>query len=251
MNADRELQVTKAFVSLSTGLAHGLDVVDLLSELTEHCVQLLDVASVGLLVADGLGVLHVLAASSQATRDLEVFQQQRDQGPCRDCYHSGTPVSVPDLAAETPRWPLFAPRAVSAGFLSVHAVPLRLRENTLGAMNLFGTTVGSLDPRDLVLAQALADVASVALIQDQTAADRGAVVDQLQIALNSRVVLEQAKGVVAHAGELDMGQAFQVLRRYARDHNLRLTAVAESVVNLNVTTQMLLAHAPLQRVDQA
>jgi hypothetical protein len=243
VSGGRELQVTEAFVSLASSLANGFDVVELLSGLTEDCARLLDVASAGLLLADGFGVLHVLAASSEATRELEVFQLQRDQGPCRDCFHSGQPVSVPDLAAETARWPLFAPRAVEAGFASVHAVPMRLRDTTLGALNLFGTAVGALKDEDLVLAQALADVASVALVQDKAVADRGVVVEQLQAALNSRVVLEQAKGVVAYVGEVDMGEAFAVLRRYARDHNLRLTAVGESVIDRSLRVQDLLTHS--------
>lgn len=239
MSADRERQVTEAFVSLASSLANGFDVVELLTGLTEDCVQLLDVASVGLLLADGLGDLHVLAASSEATRELEVFQLQRDQGPCRDCYHTGVPVSVPDLAAETDCWPLFAPRALQAGFASVHAVPMRLRETTLGALNLFGTSVGALRNEDLALAQALADVASVALVQDRAMTDRAAVVEQLQLALSSRVVLEQAKGVVAYVGELDMSQAFSALRRYARNHNERLTAVAEAIVNRTLAAPQL------------
>jgi GAF domain-containing protein len=243
MTADRELQVTEAFVSLASNLANGYDVVEMLTDLTEDCVQLLDVASAGLLLADGFGRLHVLAASSEATRELEVFQLQRDEGPCRDCYHSGSAVSVPDLAAEADRWPQFVPRALQVGFRSVHAVPMRLRDNMLGALNLFGTTVGELLREDLVLAQALADVASVALVQERAVSDRAAVVEQLQLALNSRVVLEQAKGVLAYVGELDMGQAFNVLRRYARDHNLRLTAVAESVVSRAMSAHLLLDHA--------
>lgn len=243
MTGNREQQVTEAFVSLASDLANGFDVVDLLSGLTEDCARLLDVASAGLLLADGLGVLHLLAASSEATRELEVFQLQRDQGPCLDCFHSGIPVSVPDLASESARWPLFAERAIEAGFASVHAIPMRLREITLGALNLFGTTVGELKTEDLRLAQALADVASVALVQDKAVADRGVVVEQLQTALVSRIVLEQAKGVVAYVGSLDVTEAFKVLRRYARDHNMRLTAVAETVINRNLHVQELLDDA--------
>jgi GAF domain-containing protein len=243
VNGDRERQVTEAFVSLASSLANGFDVVDLLSGLTEDCARLLDIASAGLLLADGLGELHVLAASSHATRQLEVFQLQRDEGPCRDCYHAGEPISAPDLATESDRWPQFVPRAVESGFLSVHAVPMRLRDNALGALGLFGTTVGPLNPDDLVLAQALADVASVALVHDKAATDSTAVVEHLRLALNSRVVLEQAKGVIAHVGELDMSQAFALLRRYSRDHNLRLTAVAEAVVTRSLPAQLLLDHA--------
>ena len=215
--------------------------VELLSRLTSDCARLLDVASAGLLLADGRGVLHVMAASSERTRQLEVFQVQRADGPCRDCYLDGAPVSAPDLNQETDRWPQFAPAALAAGFVSVHAVPMRLRDTVLGALGLFGTTAGDLDPDDLSLGQALADVASVALVQDKATTDQKSVNEQLQTALTSRIVLEQAKGVVAQQGSLPIEDAFAVLRRYARDHNLRLTAVAEAVVARRLPAQQLMA----------
>lgn len=243
MTDDREHQIVDAFVDLANSLASGFDAFDLLDRLTTSSVEILDVAAAGLLLADRLGQLHLLAASSQAARELEIFQVQRDEGPCRDCYHSGSPVHVPDLSAATDRWPRFARRALDQGFASVHAVPLRLQTDTLGAMGLFGTTAGHLQDRDQVLAQALADVAAVALVQENAAADRAVVAEQLQNALNSRIVLEQAKGVVAHAGGLDVGQAFDALRRYARDHNLKLTQVAQSVVARVLRPQQVLDHA--------
>ena len=243
MADDREFRIVEAFVQLAESLASGYDAVDLLDRLAHSCVGVLDVAAAGLLLADDHGRLHVLAASSQAARELEVFQLQRDEGPCRDCYHSGAPVYVPALDHVTDQWPQFARHALDAGFVSVHAVPLRLRSDTLGALGLFGTTVGALEDRDKALAQALADVATVALVQEHAAANREAVAQQLQTALNSRVVLEQAKGVVAYAGDLDVDRAFDVLRRYARDHNLRLTEVAAEVVTRSLTAQRVLAHS--------
>lgn len=240
MSASREREVARAFVELASSLANGYDVVELLSALTADCARLLDVASAGLLLADGRGVLHVMAASSERTRQLEVFQVQRADGPCRDCYLDGAPVSAPDLREETDRWPSFAPAALQAGFVSVHAVPMRLRDQILGAMGLFGTTAGPLNPDDLSLGQALADVACVALLQDKVASDQKSVNEQLQTALSSRIVLEQAKGVLAQQGSLQMEEAFAVLRRYARDHNLRLTAVAEAVVARRLPAQHLL-----------
>lgn len=243
MTAGREREVTRAFVSLASNLANGFDVVDLLNDLTVDCAKLLDVASAGLLLADERGVLHVMAASSERTRQLEVFQLQRAEGPCRDCFHEQKAIPVPDLAAQAARWPQFVPAALEAGFVSVHALPMRLRDNALGALGLFGTTVGALGPDDLSLGQALADVASVALVQDNAAADRTAVNAQLQTALTSRVVLEQAKGVLAQQGELDMPQAFAVLRRYARDHNLPLTKVAQAIVSRALPAHAVLDHA--------
>ena len=241
--AERESQVTQALVELASTLANGYDVLELLTHLTSDCARLLDIASAGLLLADPLGVLHVMAASSEQTRLLEVFQLQRDEGPCRDCFHTAVPVLVPDLQAERGRWPQFVPAALNLGFASVHAVPLRLRDNTLGALGLFGASTGELNSSDLALAQALADVASVALVQDRIAADSATINEQLQEALNSRVVLEQAKGLLAQQGGLDMISAFAVLRRYSRDHNLRLTVVAEQVVARTLMAADLVRHA--------
>jgi transcriptional regulator with GAF, ATPase, and Fis domain len=240
MSGSREREVSRAFVELASSLANGYDVVELLTGLTTDCAKLLDVASAGLLLADGRGVLHVMAASSERTRQLEVFQVQRADGPCRDCYLDGSPVSAPDLREATDRWPRFVPAALEAGFASVHALPMRLRDRVLGALGLFGTTVGPLSPDDLSLGQALADVASVALVQDKVASDQRSVNEQLQTALNSRIVLEQAKGVLAQQGSLQMDEAFAVLRRYARNNNLRLTSVAVAVVNRRLSAQQLL-----------
>jgi GAF domain-containing protein len=243
MSADRERAVTEAFVALARSLADGVDPVDLLIGLSQDATRLLDVASTGILLADPRGVLHVAAASSEATRTLDVFQLQRDQGPCLDCYHSGAPVSVADLRGRGGRWPLFVEAATEAGFASVHAVPLRLRDNVLGTMGLFGAHVGALDDDDLGLGQALAYVAAVAIVQDKVTADKAAVNEQLQIALNSRVVLEQAKGVLAQRGNLEMDRSFAVLRRYARDHNLRLTDAARAVAGRELPAQYVLGHA--------
>ncbi|MCW2715967.1 MAG: hypothetical protein JWN88_3014 [Frankiales bacterium] len=240
---DRERDVSRAFVALANHLVDGVDPVDLLSGLTADCARLLDVASAGLLLADPRGVLHVVAASSERTRDLELFQLQRDQGPCLDCYHGGEPVTVVDLRQERERWPEFADAAESLGFRSVHALPMRLRENVLGALGLFGSEVGELNADDLDLGQALAHVASVVLVADRTASDQSQINEQLQQALTSRVLIEQAKGMLAQVGGLDMDDAFAVLRRYARDHNLRLGDLAGAVVRRALPTQFLLDHA--------
>jgi transcriptional regulator with GAF, ATPase, and Fis domain len=243
MKVNREQQVTRAFVSLASSLATGYDVVDLLNSLTTQCAQLLDVASAGLLLADQLGVLHVLAASTEHTRQLELAQLERDEGPCLDCYRTGQPIAVPNLDDAAARWPQFVATARAAGFASVQALPMRLGENILGALGLFGTTVGALNDDDLTLGQALADVASVALVQDTAAADKNVINEQLQKALTSRVAIEQAKGVLAQLGQIDMGEAFAVLRRYARDHNLRVTEVAHALIRRSLSAQQLLDHA--------
>lgn len=240
MSGSREAEINRAFVALASRLVDGFDVVDLLGELTERCTGLLDIASAGLLLADASGTLHVLAASSERTRLLEIFQLQRAQGPCRDCYLSGASVSVADLTSMQERWPDFVPRARDLGFASVHALPMRLHDRVLGALGLFGSSVGTLAPDDLALAQAMADVASVALVQDMSARDAGAYNEQLQAALTNRVVLEQAKGVLAQLGDLEMAAAFAALRRYARDRNLRLSDVAAAVVDRSLRAQDVL-----------
>lgn len=242
MSPERERSVSAAFVSIANSLAEGYDAVDLFTGLTTDCAHLLDVASAGLLLADGRGVLHVMAASSDATRDLETFQLQREEGPCLDCFRAGSPVLVPDLSVERARWPVFVAAATSAGFVSVHAVPMRLRETVLGTLGLFSTQVGSLNADDLDLAQALAHVASVALVADKALSDKTAINEQLNDALRSRVVLEQAKGVLAEAGGLDMGDAFAALRGYARDHNEKLSEVAGRLVSRELAAAQVLDH---------
>ncbi len=239
---DREREITEAFVSLATSLATGYDVVDLLTNLTGECARLLDIASAGLLLADQHRTLHVLAASSERTRLFELFQLQAASGPCLDCYRGGAPVLVADISAAADQWPRFVSGARVAGFASVHALPLRLGDEVLGALGLFGTSVGVLNDRDLSLGRALADVATVALVQDKATADAGTRNEQLQRALTSRVVVEQAKGVLAQRGNLDMVDAFKALRRYSRDHNLKLTDVSQDIVTRAVPPQVLLDH---------
>jgi GAF domain-containing protein len=243
MSTDREHALTHAFVSIANSMADGVDVVDLLSGLTRDCAALLDIASAGLLLADAHGGLHVLAASSEPTRELEIFQVQREQGPCVECYRTGQRVNVDDVSREAARWPDFVAAATAAGFASVHAVPMRLRETVLGALGLFGSRTGLLTDEDLALAQALAHVASIAIVADKAASDRATINHQLQTALDSRVVIEQAKGVLAQLGDLDMEQSFNVLRRYARDHNQRLSDLARRVVSREMAAEELLAHA--------
>jgi GAF domain-containing protein len=237
VSTERERSVTDAFVSLADSLVGPFDVVELLNGLTEECARLLDIASAGLLLADSSHVLHVVAASSEQTRSLELFQLQRDEGPCLECYRTGTAVRVADLSSQGNRWPQFVPAARKLGFASVHAVPMRFQDQVLGTLGLFGTSVGSLNDEDLNLGQALAHVASIALVTGNDTADRGRLNEQLQTALDSRVFIEQAKGVIAEYSNVTMDEAFSLLRGYARDHNQKLTEVAKGVA-----TRMLKIH---------
>ncbi len=243
MNEDRERAVSRAFVGLTNSLVDGADVVDLLSQLTTDCAQLLDVASAGLLLADPRGVLHVMAASSERTRSLEMFQVQRGEGPCLDCFHTGTAVSVPDLSEQAEKWPEFAAAAADAGFASVHALPMRLRDHVLGALGLFGNNVGALNDDDLSLGQSLAHVASVALVADRATADKTIISEQVRTALNTRVQVEQARGLLAQQGAMAMDQAFAALRDYARNRGLRLGDVARLLVSRELSTAQVLDNA--------
>jgi len=217
-------------VELADTLVADFDVVELLSLLADRCVEVLDVAAAGLMLAEPDGGLRVMASSSEAMRVLELFELQAQEGPCLDCYRSGQAVVNQDLASVNGRWPRFAPEALAAGFGSVHALPMRLRGSVIGALNLFHAETGEMRSADIDAAQALADVATIAILQHRATLE-GQVVNQLrQHALNSRIVIEQAKGVVAEREGLDMEQAFTALRNHARNHNLRLVVLAEDVI---------------------
>jgi len=227
----REHDVVRTFIDLSDRLVEDFDVVEVTTHLTEECAQLLGVAAAGLLLADVGGVLHLLAATSQQLRTLEVFQLQGEEGPCLDCFRSGRPVSVADLDAERDRWPRFSAIALEEGYASVHAIPMRLRDEALGTLGLFGTSPGALDEEELAIAQALAHVASLAIVQQSQALSAGHVLTGLQAAVASRRLLEMAKGVVAESLGIGMDEAFTRLRRYARLRDQRLGEVSYRVVS--------------------
>lgn len=227
----REAALVRTFVELADTLVDDFDVVELLTLLADRCVEVLDVAAAGLMVASPDGELRVVASSSDAMRVLELFELQAEEGPCPECYRTGKPIVNQQLTTIDERWPQFAPRALEAGFGSVHALPMRLRGQTIGALNLFRTGEGSLDEADVTAAQAFADVATIAILQQRAAAEAQAINEQLTLALNSRVVIEQAKGMVAERTGLSMELSFKQLRSHARNHNLRLADVARSVID--------------------
>lgn len=240
---NREQRLARTFVELADNLVDDFDVVDLMVLLTERCVELLDAAAAGLLLGDGNGTLRLMAATSEAIETVELFQIQSDEGPCRDCFHNGAPVSTRDLAHDGDRWPRFAPVAAAAGFRAAHAFPLRLRGQVLGAMNLFRLEPVPLTRDDVATAQALADVATIALLQNRTLDESHVVTDQLHEALNSRVAIEQAKGITAERLGCDMNEAFTRLRRYARNSGRRLGEVAQEVVDGTLRPEEILVHA--------
>ena len=224
--ATRESRLAGALVELADTLVADFDVVDLLQRLVDESVALLGASQAGLLLADQRGGVRVLASTSEDARLLELFQVENDEGPCLDCTRGGAPVLVPDLVAEAGRWPRFVPAALAQGLRSVHTVPLRLREDVLGALGLFHSEPGPLSAEDLRAGQALADIATIGILQQRTIARGEVLAEQLQTALNSRVVIEQAKGVLAATGGIDMETAYGQLRSYCRARNLRITAIA-------------------------
>ena len=230
MAGQREQEIIKSFIGFADRLVGEFDVLDLTTQLTQDCARLLDISAAGLLLADPSGILHLLAATSEQAQTLEAFQLQREEGPCLDCFESGVAVNVPDLQAEAARWPRFAAVAVAQGFASVHAVPVRLGDLTLGALGLFGSTIGNLNEEDLNLARGLAHVAAIALVQGDRPVDRAGLMPALQAAVGSRAVLEMAKGVLAEVYDVEMQEAFNRLRSYSHAHDQRLTEVARLVV---------------------
>jgi GAF domain-containing protein len=230
MTVNRDARLAEHFVTLADTLVDDFDLVELLDQLVRSCVDLLQVSAAGLLVVDPAGGLHPLASSSEATRMLELFQLQNDEGPCLECVRTGDAVSVPDASAVHARWPRFGRAAVASGFRSVYALPMRLRRETIGSLNLFVAESPPLQPDELSVAQALADVATIGILQQRSVHRASLLAEQLQSALNTRIVIEQAKGVLAEFGGVGMEQSFEALRRFARSSNLKLGEAAESLV---------------------
>jgi ANTAR domain/GAF domain len=243
-DSPRETRVLDAVVSLVDSLLDDFDVVELLTELTERCADLLDIAAAGLLLADPLGQLRLLAATSKQTWELELFQLQADEGPCVECYSTGQPVSAADLRLATDRWPRFVPAALEAGVASVHAVPMRAAGLVLGSMGLFGLRPGELTEADLLVGQTLAHVACVAILQEIPPTP-STVMPQLRAALTHRIVVEQAKGFLRERLNISVDEAFSLLRRYARMQGDHLTDIARQLM-----TQPSSRSALLERMSE-
>ncbi|MFE4856324.1 ANTAR domain-containing protein [Streptomyces sp. NPDC056670] len=234
----REQRVSEVFVQVADSLIADFDLTEFLEELCAHCVRLLDVSAAGLLLANESGLLHTVAASDENTHLLELFASQHDQGPCVDCYHSRTAHPNIDLLdSETSRiWPAFAEQARKSGFQRSHVFPLRLRDRTIGAMNLFHTSPQSLSAQDASLAQALADIATIALLQQRDLGQEQMEKMQLQHALTSRIVIEQAKGILAERWTVNPDTAYSALRTYARANHLRISDCARQIIDQTLDT---------------
>jgi GAF domain-containing protein len=241
----KEATLARTMVELADTLVDHFDIVELFTLLTNRCVEMLDVSAAGLMVASPEGDLRVMASSSEAMRLLELFELQAEEGPCLDCYRTGEPVVNQELSEVDKRWPRFAPRALAAGFRTTDSVPMRLRGKVIGALNLFADKPRGIAESDIVAAQAFADVATIAILQHRASVDAQILSEQLSHALNSRILIEQAKGMLSERANLNMDEAFSRLRDYARRHNMLLAAVAQDFIDGTVTIDSL--NAPRRR----
>lgn len=237
----REAGLLRALVDLTATLVADYDVVAVLEDLTGYCVDLLAVDAAGLVLADERGALQVMSSSTDHAHELELLQLRSQEGPCVEAYRSCASVDAGDLARHGHRWPRFAARARELGIHGVHALPLCCRTSALGALNLFATTPRELPAADLQAAQALADVATTVLLQQRTLDEAHRVTEQLQTALDNRVIIEQAKGSLSERGGISADEAFARLRRYARARSLKVTDVAHAVMSDTVDATVLLA----------
>lgn len=227
----RERTVIRSLVEMADTLVDDFDVVDLLTRLADRCVTVLGVSAAGVMLASPAGDLRLVASSSEAMRILELFELQTQEGPCLDAFRTGQRVEHEDLRAGSGRWPQFSMVAVEAGFKSVFALPLRLRDRIVGALNLFSFDRNPMDEEDVLVVQAFADLAAISVVQHRAATETQLINEQLAQALTSRILIEQAKGVIFERAGVDMAEAFQRLRKYARDNNLHLTAVAQDAID--------------------
>jgi GAF domain-containing protein len=234
----RETVLARTMVELADNLVDDFDIVDVLTLLADRCVEVLDASAAGIMLGGPDGQLQLMTSSNEAIRIVELFELQSAEGPCWDCFYSGRPVVNQNLTTATERWPHFAPVAVDAGFLGSDAIPMRLRGNVIGALNLFRTERGSLNEEDVTVAQALADVATIAILQNRTSVAAAEINTQLTAALTSRIVIEQAKGIIAERRRVSIEEAFASMRRHARNRNLRLADLARATVDgaIDLTT---------------
>lgn len=227
----RAERVSAAFVRIADTLVADYDVLDLLHVLVDVTVDLLDVTAAGLLLADPRGDLQVVASTSEESELVEVLQLRAGEGPCFECYRTGTPIIVEDIASLDGQWPEFRAAALSQEFRSVQTLPMRVQGKTIGAMGLFRREPGKMSGEDSAIGQALANVATVGILQERTLRESMLINEQLQRALNSRVFIEQAKGVIAYRSGVNMEEAFRRLRSFARSNNQSLQETAAQVIN--------------------
>lgn len=235
----REQALVETFVQLADTLVDDFDIIDFLQGLAERCVELLEVSEAGVMLGAADGGLRHAACSSERMRVVELFELQVEQGPCFDAYKQNMAVRCDSAEEAETRWPQFAPRAIDAGFVAVSAIPLRLRTDVIGALNLFSNTPGALDDSEVRVAQAMADIATIGILQERLISDSHTVVAQLEGALDSRVLIEQAKGIIAEHNKVNVDDAFTVLRSFARSQNRLLGQTAQAIVDGSLQPERL------------
>ena len=226
----REGLFLQTFAKLADTLVVGYDVVDLLQMLVDSCRDLLGSTAAGILLADDIGELELVASTSESSRLVEMMQLGAEAGPCIESYFSGQPVLVPDIRESPPEWERFRQSALEQGFGAAYALPLRLRETTIGTLNLFQNAARAMSDEDLTAAQAFADVATIGILHERSLRESDVIRQQLQNALNSRILIEQAKGVIAQRNTVSMDEAFTLLRSYARNNQRGIAEVAADLV---------------------
>ena len=246
MNAtSREDKINDAFVAMTDALMHDYDVVELLSTLLNLCTDILPVSAGGILLVDAAGELELVASSSEEARVVETIIVAAGEGPCIDCFTSRAPVIVADIAATAQQWPRFQTAALEQGFHSSYALPMRLHNEVVGVMNLLGSSPGTLSEKDTRVAQALADIAVLGILHERNFRKPESINEQLHLALDSRILIEQAKGVLSHGEALTMPESFDALRGYAKANGFTLRAAADRTVRREVTTAEIVAdYAP-------
>lgn len=247
----REARISAAFVAVTDTLTKDFDVVDLLHTLVESCTTIFGVDAGGLMLADPQGDLQLVASTSEGADLVEIMQLDAARGPCIECFTTGKAISVANIETSGERWPEFQAEALRMGYRSVHATPMHLRGQIIGTINLFGTRILDLSDREAAVAQALADVATIGILQDRVLRESHLLAEQLHRALDSRVLIEQAKGVIAQSASASMDEAFAVLRSYSRNHNLTIRSVAESITTRTLDVSALTAAAEPQRTKVA
>ncbi len=235
----REQELLKAFIEFADTIVDEYDVVEFLHRLAVRCVDLVDASEAGIMLADRDGTLHYVASSSERMRLIELFELQHDEGPCLDAFHTGAAVHCALTDDANERWPRFAPHAREVGIRSVSALPMRLRTEVIGALNILSTRTEPLSAEDQQVAQALADIATIGILQERALKDALVVTSQLEAALESRIVIEQAKGIVAERSHVDIDTAFELLRGYSRTHNHLLRQTAQEIIDGTLSTELL------------
>jgi hypothetical protein len=227
---EREADLLATLVQLADTMVDDYDQFDLLNDMAAACVRILDTDTAGLSLAHK-GELGYVTGSDEQMRVIELFQAAHQEGPCVDAFRSGQPVHAPDISAHVDRWPQWAPRALELGFRAADAIPLVLRHESIGALNLYSRRVRSLDERDVQAGMALADMATIGILHDRAHRQGQVVQSQLEVALQSRIIIEQAKGVISEREGIDPHEAFERLRQYARSGNLKLLETAQRIVD--------------------